>query len=140
MILPACILVAWSSVKTKLADYVSLFVLLALILIAAFSVTDIIPFYVFFESVLLPMFLIVGIWGGRERKILASYKLIIYTIGGSILMLLSILQIYYSNGTCELYIILCTKFSNLRTENFLVLFFLSIFGKSTTCSFSFVVT
>jgi proton-translocating NADH-quinone oxidoreductase chain M len=71
------------------------------------------------------MFLIVGIWGGRERKILASYKLIIYTIGGSILMLLSILQIYYSNGTCELYIILCTKFSNLRTEIFWFCFFLA---------------
>jgi len=80
------------------------------LLIIVFSIMDLLLFYVFFESVLIPMFLIVGIWGSRERKIRAAYLLFLYTLVGSVLMLLAILLIYSIAGT--------TTYTNLLTIQF----------------------
>jgi NADH:ubiquinone oxidoreductase subunit 4 (subunit M) len=73
MLIPICILLSWSSVKKDLKDYLIAFLFLEFFLIGVFCILDLLLFYIFFESVLLPMFLIVGIWGSSERKILASY-------------------------------------------------------------------
>jgi NADH-ubiquinone oxidoreductase chain 4 len=75
---------------------------LEFLLIQVFSVIDLFLFYVYFESVLMPMFLIIGIWGSRERKIRAAYQFFIYTLVGSLLMLVSLILIYFTTGTTDL--------------------------------------
>ena len=80
------------------------------LVIAVFCVLDIILFYVFFESVLIPMFIIIGVWGSRERRIRAAYMFFLYTLLGSVLMLLAILYIYYQVGTTDYQILLTTTF------------------------------
>ena len=67
-------------------------------MIAVFCMLDLLLFYVFFESVLIPMFLIIGVWGSRERKIRAAYQFFLYTLIGSLFMLLAILLIYFQVG------------------------------------------
>lgn len=91
------------------------------LLIAAFSVLDIIAFYAFFEGILIPMFLLIGIWGSRSRKLRAAYYLFYYTLVGSILMLLGLLYMYSELGTTSVYALHAHGFS--ETEQ-LVLWFL----------------
>ena len=79
-------------------------------LIGVFSILDLLLFYIFFESVLIPMYLIVGVWGSRERKIRAAYFFFLYTLLGSVLMLLSILYIYYQVGTTDYEVLLLSFF------------------------------
>jgi proton-translocating NADH-quinone oxidoreductase chain M len=83
-------------------------------MIGVFSILDVFLFYVFFESILIPMFLIIGIWGSRERKIRAAYQFFLYTLVGSVFMLLSILFLYYQAGTTDLQILLTTEMSERR--------------------------
>jgi proton-translocating NADH-quinone oxidoreductase chain M len=97
-----CILTSWGLVKHRLKEYLISFLLLEFLLIQVFSVLDLLLFYIFFESVLMPMFLIIGIWGSRERKIRAAYQFFLYTLIGSVLMLLGILIIYFHAGTTDL--------------------------------------
>ena len=79
-LIPVCILVGWSSIQIYVKEYCIFFLLLECLLIAVFSVLDLLLFYIFFESVLIPMFLIIGVWGSRERKIKAAYQFFfIYT-------------------------------------------------------------
>jgi len=74
-------------------------------------VLDLLFFYVFFESVLVPMFVIIGVWGSRQRKVLAAYYFFIYTLLGSVLMLLSILYIFYQTGSTNYEVLLTFSFS-----------------------------
>ena len=97
---PLCILHSWS-IKTSVKEYMICFLLMESLLIVVFTVLDVLLFYVFFESVLIPMFIIVGVWGSRERKIRAAYMLFLYTLLGSVLMLLAILYIYFLVGTTD---------------------------------------
>ena len=94
-------------------------------MIAAFSVLDLLLFYIFFESVLIPMFLIIGVWGSRERKIRAAYQFFLYTLIGSLLMLLAILLIYCQAGTTDLQILYTTSFSETRELILWLAFFAS---------------
>jgi len=87
-------------------------------LIGVFSILDLLLFYIFFESILIPMYLIVGVWGSRERKIRAAYFFFLYTLLGSVLMLLSILYIYYQVGTTDYEVLLTFIFSKME-QNFL---------------------
>jgi len=73
LLIPICILLSWNSVKKDLKEYLIAFLLLEFFLIGVFCILDLLLFYIFFESVLIPMFLIIGVWGSRERKIHASY-------------------------------------------------------------------
>lgn len=73
---------------------------------------DLFVFYIFFESVLVPMYLIVGIWGSRERKIHAAYSLFLYTLAGSSLMLIAICVIYLNVGTLHFNVLSLCQFSN----------------------------
>jgi len=98
---PICVLASWNNVKERLKEYMIAFLVLESFMIGAFSALDSVLFYVFFEGVLLPMFLIIGVWGG-ERRIYASYKFILYTLLGSVLMLLALLVLYVQNGTTDI--------------------------------------
>lgn len=111
---PICILASWNSVKNNIKEYMILFLLLETLMMNVFAVIDLLLFYIFFESVLIPMFLIIGIWGARERKIHAAMQFFIYTLIGSLLMLLAILLIYFDTGTTDFKILLITEFSYNR--------------------------
>jgi len=103
-LIPLCLLIGWNLEKLP-KEYIIAFLILESCLIAVFSVLDLLIFYIFFESVLIPMFLIIGIWGSRERKIQAAYQFFLYTLLGSILMLIGILIIYFEIGTTNIEIL-----------------------------------
>ncbi len=90
---PFCILASWHSIKKRIKEYMIAFLLLETFMIGMFSSIDILLFYIFFEAVLIPMFIIIGIWGGK-RRIYASFKFFLYTLLGSVLMLIAIIYIY----------------------------------------------
>jgi proton-translocating NADH-quinone oxidoreductase chain M len=113
-LVPACLLTGWSSVTHSIKEYVLAFLILETFMLAVFCMLDLLLFYVFFESVLLPMFLVIGVWGSRERKIRASYQFFLYTLVGSVLMLLAILFIFFQAGTTDLHILYTTEFSERR--------------------------
>ena len=94
---PFCILASWDSIKKRIKEYMIAFLLLETFMVGMFSSIDILLFYIFFEAVLIPMFIIIGVWGG-ERRIYASFKFFLYTLLGSVLMLIAIIFIYqYTN-------------------------------------------
>lgn len=103
--MPICILASWENVKHNLKYFLIAFLLVETLLIALFVVLDLLLFYVFFESVLVPLFLIVGIWGASETRIRASFLLFLYTLFGSLFMLLAFLVIIYNVGTSDLQMI-----------------------------------
>nr|WCH57983.1 NADH dehydrogenase subunit 4 [Calliblepharis sp.] len=109
-----CILTSWSSVHLNIKDYLVCFLLLEFFLIQVFSVLDILLFYIYFESVLIPMFLIIGLWGSRQRKIRAAYQFVLYTLIGSLLMLLGILVIYFQVGSTDFRVLWYSTFSELK--------------------------
>tara|TARA_Y100001970_G_scaffold271861_1_gene367833 strand:- start:315 stop:1799 length:1485 start_codon:yes stop_codon:yes gene_type:complete len=90
---PLCILASWDSIKKRVKEYMIAFLFLETVMIGMFASIDILLFYIFFEAVLIPMYLIIGIWGG-ERRIYASFKFFLYTLLGSVLMLIAIVAIY----------------------------------------------
>jgi NADH-ubiquinone oxidoreductase chain 4 len=91
--------------------YIIAMLVIESMLIGVFVVLDILLFYICFETVLIPMFIIIGIWGSRERKIIAAYQLFLYTLLGSLFMLLGILIIYYQTGTTDYQYLLGTLIS-----------------------------
>tara|TARA_B100000579_G_scaffold435901_1_gene460353 strand:- start:2825 stop:4309 length:1485 start_codon:yes stop_codon:yes gene_type:complete len=90
---PLCILASWESIKKRVKEYMLAFLFLETVMIGMFASVDILLFYIFFEAVLIPMYLIIGIWGG-DRRIYASFKFFLYTLLGSVLMLIAIVVIY----------------------------------------------
>lgn len=98
---PLCILASWDSVKTRVKEYMIAFLVLESFMIGTFCALDSVLFYVFFEAVLIPMFLIIGIWGGK-RRVYSAYKFFLYTLLGSVLMLLALLALYFHAGTTDL--------------------------------------
>ena len=111
---PLCILISWKSVTYKVKEYMLMLLLTEFLLINVFSVLDLFFFYVFFESVLIPMFVIIGIWGSRQRKIHAAYQFFFYTLLGSIIMLLGIIIIYFETGTTDIQLLSQVEFSHNR--------------------------
>nr|QUJ09438.1 NADH dehydrogenase subunit 4 [Neorhodomela munita] len=119
-----CILISWECVKFFLKEYLICFLFLEFCLIQVFCVLDIFLFYIFFESILIPMFLIIGIWGSRERKIRAAFQFFLYTLIGSLFMLTSIIYIYSTTGTSDLLILWFTTFpDSLQIVLWLMFFF-----------------
>lgn len=100
-LIPICLLSSWDSIKFLKKEYLLCFIALDIILIGVFTVLDLLGFYVMFEAVLIPMFIVIGVWGAREQKIRASYYFFFYTLVGSLLMLLSIFYIYKITGTTD---------------------------------------
>ncbi|WP_062229262.1 NADH-quinone oxidoreductase subunit M [Aureimonas frigidaquae] len=97
-LLPICILASWESVTTRVKEYMIAFLILETLVVGVFCALDIVLFYVFFEGSLIPMFLIIGVWGGK-RRVYASYKFFLYTFLGSVLMLVAIMAMFWTAGT-----------------------------------------
>jgi len=129
LLIPLCFLTSWTSINKNLKEFFLAFLIMEFFLIIVFCVLDLLLFYIFFESVLIPMFLIIGIWGSRERKIRAAYFFFLYTLLGSLLMLLSILYIYYQVGTTDYEILLTFSFSNKEQFLLWLSFFVSFAAK-----------
>nr|BBH42940.1 NADH dehydrogenase subunit 4 [Marophrys sp. SRT127] len=110
LLIPICILISRNTVKVYVKEYMICFLFLELLLLLVFSVLDLILFYIFFESILIPMFIIIGVWGSRERKIGAAYQFFIYTLFGSVFFLIAILVIYFETGTTDINLLLTTHF------------------------------
>jgi NADH-quinone oxidoreductase subunit M len=100
-LMPLCILSSWNGVTTRVREFMICFLVLEAFIIGVFCALDAVLFYVFFEGMLIPMYLIIGIWGGNNR-IYAAYKFFLYTLLGSVLFLLAILYLYYSFGTTSI--------------------------------------
>jgi len=99
--MPICVLASWENVKHNIKSYMIAFLVLESLLIAVFVVLDLLLFYVFFESVLIPLFIIVGVWGASADRIRASFLLFLYTLFGSLFMLLAFLVIFYHVGSTD---------------------------------------
>lgn len=110
LLIPICLLSSWDSIKVFNKEYLLCFLGLLIILIGVFAVLDVLGFYILFEAVLIPMFLVIGVWGARKEKITASYYFFFYTLVGSLLMLLSIFYIYSIAGTTDYLALLNVRF------------------------------
>ncbi len=104
-LMPACILASWTSINTRVKEYMIAFLVLETLMIGVFCALDLVLFYLFFEGGLIPMFLIIGVWGGA-RRIYASFKFFLYTFVGSVLMLLAIMAMYWDAGTTSIPVLL----------------------------------
>ena len=104
-LMPFCILASWESIQVRVKEYMIAFLVLEALMIGVFSALDLLLFYLFFEGGLIPMFLIIGIWGGK-RRIYASMKFFLYTLLGSLLMLLAIMKMYGVAGTTDIEVLL----------------------------------
>ncbi len=109
-LMPFCILASWESVQRRVPEYMIAFLLLETLMIGVFCALDLVLFYVFFEGGLIPMFIIIGVWGG-PRRVYASFKFFLYTLLGSVLMLLAILTMYLTAHTTDIVTLLHTHFS-----------------------------
>ncbi|UUP19187.1 NADH-quinone oxidoreductase subunit M [Nitratireductor thuwali] len=97
-LMPFCILASWEAVDKRVKEYMIAFLILETLMIGMFCALDIVLFYVFFEAGLIPMFIIIGVWGGK-RRVYASFKFFLYTLLGSVLMLLAMMAMYLQAGT-----------------------------------------
>lgn len=101
LLTPICILSSWDAVKTRVREYMIAFLVLETMMVGMFCALDLIVFYIFFEGVLIPMFLVIGVWGG-PRRVYSSFKFFLYTLLGSVLMLLAILAMFFKAGTTDI--------------------------------------
>ncbi|MFP3920654.1 MAG: NADH-quinone oxidoreductase subunit M [Dichotomicrobium sp.] len=100
-VMPLCILASWVSITERVKEYMIAFLVLETLMIGVFCALDLVVFYLFFEGGLIPMFLIIGVWGG-QRRVYASLKFFLYTLLGSVLMLVAILVMYNEAGTTDI--------------------------------------
>jgi NADH-quinone oxidoreductase subunit M len=108
-LMPLCILASWESVEKRVKEYMIAFLLLETLMIGVFCALDIVLFYVFFEAGLIPMFIIIGVWGGK-RRVYASFKFFLYTLLGSVLMLLAVMAMFWQAGTSDIPMLLTHSF------------------------------
>jgi NADH-quinone oxidoreductase subunit M len=120
--MPICIIASWQPIQRRVKEYMVAFLALETMMVGTFSALDLVVFYLFFEGGLIPMFLIIGIWGG-PRRVYASFKFFLYTLLGSVLMLLAIMAMYWEAGTTEIPALMQHGFSrNLQTWAWLAFF------------------
>jgi NADH-quinone oxidoreductase subunit M len=104
-----CILASWKSITVRVKEYMIAFLIMETLMIGVFCALDLLVFYLFFEGGLIPMFLIIGVWGG-QRRVYASFKFFLYTLLGSVLMLLAMLTMYVTAGTADIPTLLTYNF------------------------------
>ncbi|HZT25128.1 MAG TPA: NADH-quinone oxidoreductase subunit M [Pseudolabrys sp.] len=104
-LMPICILASWTAIQNRVKEYMIAFLVLETLMVGTFSALDLVLFYLFFEGGLIPMFLIIGVWGG-PRRVYASFKFFLYTLLGSVLMLLAIMAMYWQSGTTDIAVLL----------------------------------
>jgi NADH-quinone oxidoreductase subunit M len=100
-LMPISIIASWESIQTRVREYMIAFLVLETLMVGTFCALDLVLFYLFFEGGLIPMFLIIGVWGG-PRRVYASFKFFLYTLLGSVLMLLAIMAMYWEAGTTDI--------------------------------------
>lgn len=121
-LMPFCILASWESVNTRVKEYMIAFLVLETFMIGVFCALDLVLFYIFFEAGLIPMYLIIGIWGGK-RRVYASYKFFLYTLLGSVLMLLAMMAMYWDAGTTDIAALMSHSFpASMQTWLWLAFF------------------
>jgi NADH-quinone oxidoreductase subunit M len=123
---PICILASWQSITVRVREYMLAFLVLETMMVGMFCALDFVVFYMFFEGVLLPMYLIIGIWGG-PRRVYAAIKFFLFTLAGSVLMLLALLAMWHSAGTTDIPTLLHTTFP-ASMQTWLFLAFLASFA------------
>lgn len=128
LLILVCLLISWD-VEHFVKEFFIAFLVLEVLLILVFSVADLFLFYVFFESVLIPMYLIIGIWGSRERKVRAAFLFFLYTLFGSLVMLLAISYIYIKVGTTDYEVLLTHDFTKLEQKIIWLALFASFASK-----------
>ena len=125
-LMPLCILASWASIESRVKEYMIAFLALEALMIGVFVALDLVLFYLFFEGGLIPMFLIIGVWGGK-RRVYAAFKFFLYTLVGSLLMLLAIMAMYWTAGTSDMTVLLQTHFP-AATQKWLWLAFFASFA------------
>ena len=114
-LMPICIAASWTAIQRRVREYMIAFLVLETLMVGTFCALDLVLFYLFFEGGLIPMFLIIGVWGG-PRRVYASFKFFLYTLLGSVLMLLAIMAMYWDAGTTDIPTLLHHAFPrNLQT-------------------------
>lgn len=125
LLLIVCLLLAWN-LKYKMREFVLVLFFINFFVFNVFAVVDLLLFYIFFESLLIPMFFLIGIWGSRERKINAAYQFFLYTLFGSIFMLISVFFIYSHYGVADFRVFLNFSITLKRQLIFWLFFFIAI--------------
>ncbi len=107
LLTPLCVIASWDAIKVRVKEFMIAFLVLETLMVGMFCALDLFVFYVFFEGVLIPMFLIIGVWGG-PRRVYSAFKFFLFTLTGSVLMLLGILAIFYQTETSDIRVLLTT--------------------------------
>ncbi len=109
-LMPICILASWEAIEKQVREYMISFLILETMMVGMFCALDMVLFYVFFEGVLIPMFLIIGVWGGG-RRVYSAFKFFLYTLTGSVLLLVAMLAMYFQVGTTDIPSLMQADFS-----------------------------
>ena len=123
---PICILASWQAITKRVREYMLAFLILETMMVGMFCALDAVLFYMFFEGVLIPMYLIIGVWGG-PRRVYAALKFFLFTLAGSVLMLLALLAMWYRTGNTDMVTWLHTGFP-VGMQSWLFLAFLASFA------------
>ncbi|MBN9561632.1 MAG: NADH-quinone oxidoreductase subunit M [Alphaproteobacteria bacterium] len=126
LLTPICILSAWEVIRTGVREFMIAFLILETMMVGMFCALDFVIFYMFFEGVLIPMYLIIGVWGGPNR-VYSAVKFFLYTLTGSVLMLLALLAMWFQAGTTDITVLLHTQFAP-ALQTWLFLAFLASFA------------
>ena len=122
LLTPLCVLASWEAIQSRVKEYMVAFLVLETLMVGTFCALDFVTFYMFFEGVLIPMFLIIGIWGGG-RRVYSAFKFFLYTLAGSVLLLLAILAMYQMAGTTDIPTLMAFDFpAGMQTWLWLALF------------------
>ncbi|HEX9771112.1 MAG TPA: NADH-quinone oxidoreductase subunit M [Kiloniellales bacterium] len=107
LLIPLCVIASWDTIKVRVKEYMIAFLVLETLMVGMFCALDLFVFYVFFEGVLIPMFLIIGVWGG-PRRVYSAFKFLLFTLAGSVLMLLGLLAIFFQTDMSDIRVLLTT--------------------------------
>lgn len=124
-----CILNSWLNIKKQIKFFMIFFLMIESFLVIVFSTLDLIIFYIFFESILIPMFFVIGIWGSRTRKLKAAYQFFLYTLIGSLFMLLAMFYIFFETGSSDYQVLNFVAFSEEKQIYLWLAFFLAFSTK-----------
>ncbi|MBV9783855.1 MAG: NADH-quinone oxidoreductase subunit M [Acidisphaera sp.] len=124
LLTPICVLASWDAIRVRVREYMLAFLVLETMMVGMFCALDFVVFYMFFEGVLIPMFLIIGVWGG-PRRVYAALKFFLYTLTGSVLMLLALLAMWFRAGTTDMTVLLHTSFPPAMQDWLFFAFFAS---------------
>ena len=127
LLTPICILSAWEAVQDRVKEYMIAFLVLETLMIGTFCALDLFTFYIFFEGVLIPMFLIIGVWGG-VRRVYSAFKFFLFTLAGSVLMLLAMMAIMVVAGTTDVAVLISENRIPAEWQTWLWLAFFASFA------------